>query len=190
LSITTSDGYSIATGVKFRALPLLLLVRPTGRTVQDSSIFLNHQGEVTESALLSWLGLERSRGDPIAAEQDIEFEQAVEIDNERAAAVRERERERESVQEDFENLPELRPGDPNVCTIRMHLPNSRPMVKVFPRAGKIAMLFAFANHFVAPRVVALYTGHPLQRIENLEAEIGSICPGTQFVVYALYDDEE
>jgi hypothetical protein len=192
LSITTADGYSVAIGVKFRALPLLLLVRPTGRGVQDSSIFLNHQGALSDATLLSSLGLERGHADPVAAAQDAEFARAVEADvirRERDADVAAAAQERARTGADFANLPELAPSDHDVCTIRVHLPNDGQQMRVFPRSGPIAMLFAFANHFAAPRRVALYAGHPLRRIEDLEAPIGSICPAQQFVVYAIDDDE-
>jgi hypothetical protein len=57
LPITTAEGYSLATGMRFRSLPLILLVQPTGQTIAESTICTTIQAEVDQVSLLSFLGV-------------------------------------------------------------------------------------------------------------------------------------
>jgi hypothetical protein len=184
LSITASDGYSIATGAKFRRLPLLLLVRPTGESVRESTVFVNLQGPITESGLMASLGIEQGRAAPAGPDRAVEFEPA--LPDEGPDSIPEPPRANgvgARMALDFAALPDLAPTDPDTCTVRFHLPNNAQVVRTFPRSAPARLLFAFAEHFVAPTPVALYAGVPPLRIENEEAPIGSLSPSTYFVVY-------
>jgi hypothetical protein len=193
-SSTTSDGYSILTGIRFRSLPLILLVRPSGNSLQESTVFVTHQGDISESSLLSYFAMDhRPPADPVRAEQDREFQEAIlEVEQQEVIqheAVGRYESERDRIAAEFAALPELPHGAPNVCRVRFQMPDNSNPEKAFPKDGPISMLFVFARHLLFPKKFALFTGFPMSRIEESQATIESVCPYQQFLVRVQYDDE-
>jgi hypothetical protein len=193
MSATTSDGYSTLVSVKFKKLPVILLVRPTGETIPESTIFLTSEGPVSESVLLRYLQLVHpSEERATIADQNAAFEAAVIEDEARRQSEEVETEASESVNDElndereFNTLPDV---CENGCAIKFHFPDNSVQIRVFPREEDVKLLFVFARHFLRSKKFSLYAGYPLKQIERNGDQIGNVAQGGQVLVYVVYDDE-
>jgi hypothetical protein len=193
--VTTADGYAIATGAKFRVLPLILLFRPTGETIVDCRLFANHQGHITKDVLLASLSLAAPpphAGDAFREAQDREFRE-VEVESQREAQRMEDERRRQEaarhrVEDEFAALPRLTPADVGIVIFKFKFPDNSEQVKVLPVAGGTRMLHAFVRKFVYPREFGLRTGFPLMDVPDDDTAIGELFRQRNVLVHVTESD--
>jgi hypothetical protein len=188
ISATTADGYSAITGCKFTSLPLFLLVIPHGDSLKACRVSWVFQGDIAESGLIA--ALESIRGpapreDPIRAEQDRYFLEAVQDDVQRIEEreweeqqqelIAEREdAEKERIEREFAALPILSPSQEDVLCVKFHFENNSEKMWVFPRSGSLSMLYIFARKFEYPRTFALKSGFPIAIVPDDETKLNEV----------------
>jgi hypothetical protein len=189
-SSTTADGWSIITGTKFKRLPLIIFVRPTGDALSHGQVFLNHQGEISEEVLLSSMAaVAAPPGDPLRAAQEREFQEALDEEQRRAAATAAESDARARVDREFAELAQLQPGEADGCPVKFHFPDSSQRVFVFPPQAPVALMFRYVRYFLFPREFALETGFPRSRVADDDGTIERALGGRYVQVYVIEVDE-
>lgn len=210
IEATSVEGWKIATSTfKFRSLPLFALIRPRGTTLDQSQIFMKHEGLIGETALLSYISIENqnliqegnqdnnhAQDNMIIAQQDEEFRRAVEEAQMNQLSTEEIEREArrsernrmQKIECDFNSIPVPQPGE-NAIVIKFLFPDNASRTREFPENGTLRMLFAFARKFEGSQNFVLLTGFPMQQIEENDNLISSICKDRHFVIHVDEDDE-
>lgn len=198
ISVTSSDGYSLATHFKFKKLPIIALIRPRGHTFHDSSVFLNHEGFLTESGLLSYISLEHPEDTNIIQNQDQEFLAAVaeaeqnnmriqEIENQAREEEIRQENQKKQIEEEYNQLP--KPQQNEQCfTIKFHFPDNTERMHAFPIDGTIKMIFIYVRYYLFPSNFTLRCGYPQSEIDESEDLIQTISNSKQFVIYVDIDE--
>jgi hypothetical protein len=193
-SSTTWDGYSIATGFSFTALPLFLFLRPTGETVNDCQLFADLRGAVSEETLLATLSVAvpPAAADPIRDAQDREFLEAEAADARRTQELFQAQTtetqavdERERIEREFAALPELAASDRDVLICKFKFPDNTEKVRVFRREGSVAMLYAFVRYFRFPEEFVLRTQFPMLEIPDDGSTIADIFRETSIVIHVV-----
>ncbi|OHT11520.1 hypothetical protein TRFO_18964 [Tritrichomonas foetus] len=198
VNITSFDGYNLANKFNFKKLPIFALIRPRGHSLHESTIFLNHEGFITETGLLSYLTLEHPQDSEIINAQDTEFMEAVaaaeqnnmtiqQIENEAREAEARQEQEKKDIEEKFNQIP--KPHQNEQCyTIKFHFPDNNERMRSFPINGTLAMLYTFARYYMFPDVFALKAGYPLNEIPDNSDPISSISTAKMFIIYVDSED--
>ena len=194
LDVTTLEGLTVANALEFHSLPLIALVRPHGQSLEESQIFVKHEGKIGESILLSYIRVERHEEQVVVENQDEEYQEALHAEQERQREIQSREEEEErkeeeakaleeSVNEAFDHLPPP-PTDPsNKATIKFQFPDNNNQIRAFPRDGPTSMLFVFARKFVFPKNFVLRAGFPPKELEENEKPLAETCKDKQFICY-------
>ena len=188
---TSPEGWRLLTELFFfQALPLLALVRPRGNSLQQSQVFVKHEGVIGETALLSYLTMEHQHnGAAIIAQQDEEFRRAVEEAEanqqtaeqiQRQAMLDDQQRER-TVREEYDAIPIPQTGQG--IMIKFLFPDGVARTREFPQNGTVRMIFAFVRNFESPHQFAIFAGFPTRQIEESDSPISSICTDRQFIVH-------
>lgn len=192
-SVTSSDGYSLATHFKFKKLPLIALIRPRGRSFDESSVFLSHEGFITETSLISYISLEHPEDANIIQNQDQEFLAAVaeaeqnnlriqEIENQAREDEIRQENMKKQIEEEFNQLPVVQQNE-QCYTIKFHFPDNFERTHSFPINGTIKMIFIFVRYYLFPSDFTLQCGYPLSEINESENLIETISKSKQFVIF-------
>jgi FAS-associated factor 2 len=195
LDATTFEGLSVANALRFHSLPLIALVRPRGDSLEESQIFVKHEGKMGESTLLSYIRIEVREDQEVVVNQNGEYQEALREEQEMQREVRVREEEEErkeeemkrvqdEVNEAFDNLPQPPEDQSNIVTIKFQFPNNNNnQIRAFPRDGPTSMLFVFARKFVYPMKFVIRAGFPLQELEESDKPLSEICQERQFICY-------
>lgn len=198
LDITTPDGINVANMLKFHSLPLIALVRPRGTSLAQSQIFVQHEGLIGETVLLSYIRIEHNETENAQAtvvnDQDAAYQRALEREQERIRQEELHQEEEElqeetnkvlqqTVDEAFASLPSP-PTTGDRVTVKFQFPNANSnQTRAFPRDGPTSMLFTFARKFVFPEEFVIKAGFPLIEIEESETPISQAIPEKHFVCY-------
>ena len=203
VNATSYEGYSIATRFKFNKMPLFLILKPNGASLNDSSVYLSHEGFISENALLSYITIENQND--IRQEQDQAFLDAVaeaeqnnmrieEIENQVREEEAKKEQERELIEQQFNNLPKVDVDDntyhtsfshnEKTCYIaRFHFPDNAERTHVFPLDGTLKMLYIFARYYMHPNEFTLNTLYPSTVIPETDEPISKVSQSSQFVIF-------
>ena len=207
LDVTTPQGIVVANALNFNTLPLIALIRPRGTTLNESQIFVKHEGKIGESILLSYIRVEHQEQEEQQAhaqqqamveEQDLEYREALEREQERQRQIRIHEEEEEmheemqkvlqqTVDEAFDALPPP-PSIGEKVTVKFQFPDNNNQIRVFPRDGPVSMFFTFARKFVFPKDFILKIGFPPAQISETNEPISSVITDKQFICYVEYDE--
>ncbi|EAY20134.1 hypothetical protein TVAG_366420 [Trichomonas vaginalis G3] len=198
LDVTTPDGITVANMLKFHQLPLIALVRPRGNTLASSQVFVQHEGLIGESVLLSYIRIEHNEPDnnqtEVVNDQDAAYQRALEREDERIRQ-EEMHQEEEQMQEEMSHVLQQSVDDafaalpPPPTTgerviVKFQFPNADAnQTRAFPRDGPISMLFTFARKFVFPDEFVLKAGFPPAELEETETPISQTIQEKQFVCY-------
>jgi hypothetical protein len=198
---TVAEGWALITGASFKSLPMFLFVKPTGDTLATCQIFITHQGAVSEDILVSSLesAAPSPMGDPVRAEQDRQFleavrqeeehaEEAAATDEMRAIEAAVQDSEKDQVEREFHELPDLQSTDPDTCRVKFQFLDNSQRIRVFPRQGPVRMLFAFVRYYQFPNAFALEAGYPRKQIKEDEGTIEEACGGRQVQIYVVNTD--
>ena len=207
LDVTTPQGLLVANALEFHQLPLIALVRPHGNSLENSQIFVKHEGKIGESILLSYIRIEHHEEErareqvqqqAVVEEQDQEYIHALEREQERQRQIRAHEEEEEmqeelqkvmkqTIDEAFDNLPPP-PTTGEKVTVKFQFPDNNNQIRSFPRDGPASMLYIFARKFVFPKQFVLKVGFPPAEIADSADPISSIIRDKQFICYVETDD--
>lgn len=198
ISATSSDGYTLATHFNFTKLPIIALIRPRGHSFSDSSVFLSHEGFITESSLISYISLEHPEDANIIQNQDQEFLAAVaeaeqnnlriqEIENQAREDEIRQENLKKKIEEEYNQLPVIHQNE-QCFTIKFHFPDNTERMRTFPINGTIKMIFIFVRYYLFPSDFTLQCGYPLSEINESEDPIETISKSKQFVIFVDIDN--
>lgn len=193
LDIISVEGWKASSVLKFTSLPLIALIRPNGTSIEESQIFLKHEGKIGESALLSYITIEHDPTGEIIQQQDEEYRRAVEEAEENQRHVdeiveqantqqNEQEQMMQRIHDEFNMLPLVENG-PDVTTVRFQFPDNSTQTRKFQKSAPVRSLFVFARNYIFPRNFVLMTGFPLVSITESDSPISSVCNDRQFIIY-------
>lgn len=201
LDVTWPEGWTIANQLHFQYMPIIALVRPKGRSLAESNVFVKYEGRVGETTLHSTMTLENHahRDGQIVELQNDEFNQAVYQDNENERQRQEqfqaqqeeqqrREAEARHVDAEFAQLPSTE-GLTDVATIRFQFPDNNARIHTFPRDCSINLLFVFARKFMHPRKFYLLAGFPQFKIEEDGRKLKDVYSEKNFIVHVEEEEE-
>ena len=193
LDVTTLEGLTFANSLEYHSLPLIALIRPKGTTLEESQVFVKHEGMIGESILLSYIRVEHRDIPNEIEQQNQEYDIAIQQENERLYLLEEQERiENEKkqkelnnikqIEEDFNNLPDTSSLNEKI-TIKFLFPNKSSENHSFPKDSPIKFLFIFVRKFMYPSKFTLTTGIPPITLEESDLLIKDICNNKNFIVY-------
>lgn len=200
--VTWPEGWAIATQLKFQELPLIALIRPRGHSLEESNVFVQHEGKLGANALLSFINVEHQNAEAneahgIVQQQNDEFNNAVlqdEINLQQEEEQRRAEEEasrleqeaKVKVEAEFESLP-TPPPNADCCTIKFQFPDSTSQHFKFERNSPIHFIFIFVRKHMFPSNFNLFTGFPRQLITDSDEPISSRYTDKNFIVFVEED---
>lgn len=181
LKTFSNDAITIYESLENSQFPILAIYKTRKDAVKLSKPEFISQGSVISNNLLTALRLHAPRDEALLAEQEREYEEAVEeIENRH-------ERTQEDVDRDFNKLPKIPKTRKKVICVKFVF-QDKPRTKRFPSKGTNAMLYMYARKFIFPAPFSLFIGVPeVIRIPDDDAPIKSITTDKQFVVSIDYD---
>ncbi|KAH0795466.1 FAS-associated factor 2-B [Histomonas meleagridis] len=201
LDVSFPEGWHSACDLKFTEIPMIAIVRPEGTTLNESHVFAEFKGIISEDDLLSSIRIENHHRSPdveIIEQQNEEFNEAIRRDTEATREEVEEEqrvqnqqeeekREKEKIEKEFDELPEIEEGM-DVATIRFQFPDNVSRIHKFPRDQTVNLLFVFARKFMFPKKFVLVTGFPQYKIDENGKKLSDVCREKNFIVHVEEDE--
>lgn len=203
---TTIEGWRIANSFfKFKAIPIIALIRPRGTTLSQSQILWKHEGLITESQFISYLSIDNhfqqqtpntnSTDTSIVQHQNEEFQRAVEEARQNQRSTEELEqlaRESEEIRlkklnDDYNAIPVPQPGE-DMIVIKFLFPDNVSRTREFIHNATINMLFAFVRKFEDIQPFELILNYPMRVINESNELVSTICPDKHFVIHVEETD--